>query len=63
MGQLTKHISELDHFLAEFDEKHPEQSASQQKEAEKYAKIDRLRDSTDTTTVKQDKSNDFWSGF
>lgn len=39
-----KYISETDTFLAQFDKKHPNKSASQQKEIENYQTVFHQRD-------------------
>ena len=41
---LTYYTSDLDIFLAEYENKHPRISASQRVEMEKYARIFSLRD-------------------
>lgn len=37
-------VSELDQFISEFDQKHPEKSASQIKNINKHNRISQLRD-------------------
>lgn len=57
--KLTHYVSEIDQDLQKFDKEHPEPSASQKKEQEKYAKIYRLRD-----TVNPSKKTDIpWENF
>lgn len=41
---LSTYISALDQYLTHFDRTHPQLSASQRKEKEKYAEIHKLRD-------------------
>jgi hypothetical protein len=38
------YVSDIDKFLWEFDEKHPDRSLSQQQEIKKYERVYRLRD-------------------
>jgi len=38
------YVSEIDDFLTQFDQSHPQKSASQQKEMAKNARIAQLRD-------------------
>lgn len=40
----TNYVSEIDKFLNQFDQEHPELSKSQQKEKAKYKRIYALRD-------------------
>lgn len=56
---LGFYTSELDRFLAEFDKNHPKLSASQRKEINKYARLNRLRDNEAAST--DEKS--FWDKF
>ena len=45
------YISEIDQFLKEFDQQHPEKSASQQKEIAKHQRISALRDQAPITKI------------
>ncbi len=52
------YISELDRFLFEFAEQHPEASDSQRKEWKKHDRINQLRD-----RPQQGNSDDIWRDF
>lgn len=41
---MPKYVSELDQFLQAFDRAHPELSASQRRERDKYRHLYQLRD-------------------
>lgn len=41
---IKNYVSDLDKFLREFDQQHPEPSASQQEEINKHKRIAALRD-------------------
>lgn len=56
---LEYFTSELDLFLNEFDEAHPQLSASQRKEKAKYARIYKLRDNPNQPEPKKQ----FWDNF
>ncbi len=47
------YISELDQFLQDFDQSHPNKSPAQQREIEKHARLARLRD-TSTSQIDQE---------
>lgn len=53
------YISELDRFLAEFDQQHPEKSDSQLKEYNKHKRVAQLRDNQDTAPATRDSLKDF----
>ena len=53
------HISELDRFLSELEQLHPEKSASQQAEITKHERIAKLRD--DKEAGKKDSA--IWQDF
>lgn len=55
---LEYYTSKLDEFLAKFNRSHPNPSASQRKEIEKYRRIHALRDGTNLPPKK-----DFWENF
>lgn len=56
------YVSEIDDFLVQFDQSHPEKSLSQQKEIAKHARIVPLRDGVSTThSVKENK--EIWKDF
>lgn len=57
---LKNFVSELDHFLQEFDHKHPILSQTQQKEVNKYRRIHDMRDETTDKPVIKPK---LWEGF
>lgn len=57
---LNFYVSKLDQFLTEFDKKHPNLSASQRKEMEKFERIYKLRDDAKASDVKPDT---FWKNF
>lgn len=52
-------ISDAEKFLYEFNKSHPEKSASQLKEIEKYERIAYLRDHANKASNK----NTVWDGF
>ena len=54
-------VSEIDEFLTQFDQSHPEKSQSQQKEMAKHARIAQLRDSA--ASVKPAENKEIWKGF
>lgn len=56
---LDFYTSELDLFLAAFDQAHPALSASQLQEIRKYDRIDRLRDDPQSTAVPPPSPIDF----
>ena len=56
---LKYFVSEIDKFLQNFDQQHPEQSLSQHKEIEKYRRIYYLRDVSDRTN----EIGKIWEGF
>lgn len=57
--KLTHYVSEIDQFLAKFDQLHPELSLAQKKEQAKYQRIYYLRD-----VVSQEKPVLFlWEDF
>lgn len=47
MSNFKGYVSEIDCVLQAFDKKHPERSRSQQKEIDRSARVDQLRDSSD----------------
>lgn len=53
------YVSKIDKFLADFDEKNIEKSASQLHEIEKHRRIARMRDNPEP----QDKNAKIWEGF
>lgn len=58
--KTDKHyISDIDIFLCEFDDKHPEKSSAQQQEISKYQKIDALRDQFQ----EEETETSLWKGF
>lgn len=57
---LGYYTSELDEFLENFDKNHPNLSAAQRAEAEKYQRIYRLRDNANATDPKK---STFWDKF
>ncbi len=56
---LTFYTSELDDFLHNFDERHPQLSASQRNEQAKYSRINALRDKVMTEST----DSGFWGAF
>ena len=54
-------VSEIDDFLIQFDQSHPEKSQSQQKEIAKHARIAQLRDGV--SPVKSAENKEIWKGF
>lgn len=56
---LAYYTSRLDQFLKAFNQKNPQLSASQQKEADKYKRICQLRDNTHPSEPKKT----FWDKF
>lgn len=54
-------VSEIDDFLTEFDQSHPEKSLSQQKEIAKHARIAQLRDGT--SPVNPVETKEIWKDF
>ncbi len=54
-------VSEIDDFLTQFDQSHPEKSQSQQKEIAKHARIAQLRDSVSPVKPAEDK--EIWEKF
>ena len=56
---LAYYTSDLDKFLADFDETHHKMSVSQRKEAEKYRKIIAARDHSNSSGTKET----FWDLF
>jgi hypothetical protein len=63
MKQDIKHVSELGQFLIDYDQQHPEQSASQEKEIAKHAKLNNLRDDPSFEEAATSKSSNIWDGF
>lgn len=57
---LGYYTSELDQFLAEYEKTHPQLSASQQREVEKYKRIYQLRDNQQQQPV---QTTSFWDKF
>ena len=58
---LRDYVSDLDQFLQEFNQQHPQLSQTQQQEVTKYRRIYRLRDEHDNKpTVAVTK---LWEGF
>jgi len=58
---LTYYTSELDQFLVEFDQQHPNLSPSQRKENEKYRHIFQLRDNPGSSQHEQ--TDKLWDNF
>lgn len=56
---LTFYTSELDEFLHNFDQRHPQLSASQRNEQVKYSRINALRDKPTIEGV----DSTFWESF
>jgi hypothetical protein len=52
------YVSDVEKFMHQFDQKHPQQSLSQQKEIKKFKRIFYLRDH-----VVQAAQNKIWEGF
>jgi hypothetical protein len=50
--QLKNYVSEIDHFLNDFNAKHPELSVSQKAEVIKDQKIAQLRDKAESVLLK-----------
>jgi hypothetical protein len=48
---LRHYVSEIDNFLTQFDQEHPERSLSQQKEVAKFQRIYHLRDDPEYTEI------------
>ena len=55
------YVSEIDNFLTQFDQSHPEKSPSQQKEIAKHARIAQLRDQT--SAIKSVENKEIWENF
>jgi hypothetical protein len=58
---LRNYVSELDEFLQEFKQAHPQLSQTQQQEVTKYHRIYRLRDEHDTKPAPA--VTKLWEGF
>jgi hypothetical protein len=58
---LRNYVSDLDQFLQEFNQQHPQLSQTQQQEVTKYRRIYRLRDEHDNKPVVA--VNKLWEGF
>lgn len=58
-GLYNRYVSEIDQFLTEFDNSHPDKSPAQQYEINKYARVNRLRDNAELTIEKKDVWQDF----
>lgn len=56
---LDYYTSEIDQFLKNFDKTHPNLSASQRKEKEKFTRIYQLRDDPKAHEI----NDDFWDNF
>ncbi|MES2204835.1 MAG: CBU_0585 family protein [Pseudomonadota bacterium] len=54
-------VSEIDDFLIQFDQSHPEKSQSQKKEIAKHARIAQLRDGASLVKPAEDK--EIWEKF
>lgn len=55
-------VSEIDNFLTQFDQSHPEKSQSQEKEIAKHARIAQLRDNA-AGSVQLSENEEIWKGF
>ena len=55
------YVSEIDDFLTQFDQSHPEKSQSQQKEIAKHARIAQLRDNA--LSVNPLETKEIWQDF
>lgn len=56
---LEYFTSEIDQFMMDFDQSHPQLSSSQRREKEKYARIYQLRDNPQAS----EQLDDFWATF
>jgi len=57
----TGFVSEIDRFLTQFDQTHPEKSTSQQAEIDKFKPIAEKRDKN--INASQPESSTLWEGF
>ena len=57
--KLTNYVSEIDQFLQQFDQTHPEKSLSQKKEIDKYQHVYSLRDTAEPPSSKKILWEDF----
>lgn len=55
------YVSEIDQFLQEFDQSHPDKSASQQKEIAKHQRVYRLRD--EAKSPEENNRKELWDKF
>lgn len=57
------YVSELDQFLQDFDQNHPQKSASQQREIAKHKNIADLRDDVIEKASKTSQEKNLWKKF
>jgi hypothetical protein len=57
--KLTHYVSDIDQFLADFDRTHSQLSKTQQKERDKYQRINDLRDVVNRPDSTQKLPKDF----
>ena len=65
MSNSLKHnfVSELDQFLQDFDQTHPEKSSTQRCEIEKHARVRQLRDKPEANNAQSKKEQTIWEKF
>ncbi|MDX1901587.1 MAG: CBU_0585 family protein [Gammaproteobacteria bacterium] len=59
--KLKSYVSEIDRLLQRFDEAHPDKSAAQQAEIDKFQRVQRLRDEAISNDAPPPHS--FWESF